>query len=156
MARAQLREVPPVDRRELRLGDSLRDGEHGRVDEADVVIGVAVSELADAPVVGGRQVLDDEGAGVAAVERGVEGSRVEDQRQGRGSGRSSEAVRAVSWRPEAPMPRERGLGRCVASFSSSASRTNYAIDTRRSAAATRSRSRRGPGIDNVVRFTTSR
>lgn len=49
--------------------------------------------------------------GVAPVERCVERPCVEDQRHGRGIGRSSAVRRAVSWWPESPMPRLFGFGR---------------------------------------------
>lgn len=72
--------------------------------------------------------------GVASVERRVQRPGIEDQRHGRGSGRSSPARRAVSECPDAPMPRLRGRGRKVASFSSTASRMIAAIEVRRSSA----------------------
>lgn len=72
--------------------------------------------------------------GIAPIERCVQRPGVEDQRHGGGSGRSSPARRAVSQWPEAPMPRLRGRGRNVASFSSTASRMIAAIEVRRSAA----------------------
>ena len=88
---------------------------------------------------------------VAAVERGKERSGVKDQRQGRGSGRSSPARRAVSGLPDDPTPRLRGRGRELATFSSIASRTTVAMDTPRSAASRRSRARRSAGMVRVVR-----
>jgi hypothetical protein len=88
---------------------------------------------------------------VATVERRIQRTGVEDQRQGRGSGRSSVDRRAVSLSPDDPTPRLRGRGRDAASFSSMASRTMVAIDTPRSAATRRSRARRSAGMVKVVR-----
>ena len=47
---------------------------------------------------------------VTAIQRCVERARVEDQRHGRGTGRSSPARRAVSATPDALLPRLRGRG----------------------------------------------
>lgn len=89
--------------------------------------------------------------GVASVERRVQRPGIEDQRHGRGSGRSSPARRAVSECPDAPMPRLRGRGLKVASFSSTASRMSAAIEVRRSSAIRwRSRSS-GSSMEMVVR-----
>lgn len=49
--------------------------------------------------------------GVAAVQRRIQGSSIDDQRQERGSGRSSPERRAVSERPESPTPMLLGRGR---------------------------------------------
>ena len=89
--------------------------------------------------------------GIGAVEGCVQGSRVEDQRHGRGSGRSSLLRLAVSDDPDAPIPRLRGLGARRSTFSSMASRMIVAIDTPRSAAIRRRRRRVSSGRDNVVR-----
>ncbi len=47
-----------VERGELRLTESLRHGENGRVDEANTQVGVGGEQLANTPVVAGQQILD--------------------------------------------------------------------------------------------------
>ena len=51
-------EVATIERGELRLVHSFDDGQHGRIDEADVRVRVAIAELPDAHVVRGLQVSD--------------------------------------------------------------------------------------------------
>lgn len=51
-------EVPVVERRQLRLAKPFDDREDGGVDEADVGIGVAITQLTDSPVVLRQQILD--------------------------------------------------------------------------------------------------
>jgi hypothetical protein len=92
---------------------------------------------------------------VVTIEGGVERARVQDQRHERGCGRSSPAIRAVSWWPEAPRPRLRGCGLSRLTFSSSASRISSAIDVPRSAANCRNRLSRCSGVTTVVRRTPS-
>ena len=58
MTRPQDREMPTVERRELRFAQPLHDGENRGIDEADVGIGVAIDQFAHAPVVGRREVFD--------------------------------------------------------------------------------------------------
>jgi hypothetical protein len=72
--------------------------------------------------------------GIVSVQRGVERTRIQDQRHERGWGRSSPARAAVSEWPDAPRPRLRGRGLWLPTLSSSASRINSAIDVPRSAA----------------------
>lgn len=148
-----------IECRQLRLPQSLRYGQDGGVDEADVTVGVPMADVTHALVVGrrevrhlvgtGRDILekdheyarmetlvnpiihldqnggwDDEGfpcafdelatpgvIRVAAIERRVQWSRVENQRHERGMGRRSPLSRAVSRVPESPTPRLRGRGR---------------------------------------------
>ena len=83
--------------------------------------------------------------GIAAIQRSIERSGIEDQRhdqrydqrQARGVGRSSAVRRAVSLYQDAPIPKLRGRGRWLFTFSSSASRITVAIEVPRSAATRR-------------------
>ena len=93
--------------------------------------------------------------GVGAVQRRVNGARVQDQRHERGSARSNAVREAVSVCPDAPTPRLRGRGRYLVTFSSSASLTKAAIEVRCSAASRRNRSSRSLGTEIVVRSMTS-
>ncbi len=68
-------EVAPIEGRQLRLGTSFGDGEHGCVDEADVRVCVAIAELADASVVGSREVIDLDRTGVEVIEQCDPGAR---------------------------------------------------------------------------------
>ncbi len=92
---------------------------------------------------------------VFAIERGIHRAGVEYQRQDLGTGRSSPARRAVSVKPDAPMPRLRGRGRCSTTFSSKASRTTESTSTPRSAATLASLSSNSGGISIVARFIAS-
>ena len=51
VARAEQSKVATVQRRQLRLVQALDDGEDGRVDKANIGVGIAVTELADAAVI---------------------------------------------------------------------------------------------------------
>ena len=78
---------------------------------------------------------------VRAIERRVQRPCIEDQRQDRGSGRSSPVLRAESVVPDAPAPRLRGFGECRSIVESIASRMTAAIEMPRSDAIRRSRRR---------------
>jgi hypothetical protein len=47
-----------VQSSEFALGESLDHGEHGRIDESDIGIGVAIAELANTAMVVGLERLD--------------------------------------------------------------------------------------------------
>jgi hypothetical protein len=47
-----------VQRGEFALSESLDHGEHGRIDESDIGVGVAITELANAAMVVGLERLD--------------------------------------------------------------------------------------------------
>jgi hypothetical protein len=84
VGRAHRREVTVVERRELRFTESLDDGEHSGVDEADPKVGVLGEELCDAPVVLRPQVLDHQRAALEVREQAAErrrGDEVVDFRQ---------------------------------------------------------------------------
>jgi len=94
--------------------------------------------------------------GVRSIQRRLGRAGVRDQRHERGSGRSPADRRAVSVRPDAPMPMLRGHGRIAATLSWIASRMTVAMDTPRSAAIRRRRSRVSSGSIRVVRSMASR
>jgi hypothetical protein len=151
--RGELRLVEPLNDRQLQ--DVVEEGHEHAGMEALVDPIVDLHQHGGGDDQGLLGFLDEAPArrvvGIASVERGVQWTRIEDQRHERGSGRSRAVRRAVSEWPEAPMPKLRGRGRCFATVSSSASRTKAAIEVRRSAAIDRTRSRRPSGSEMVIR-----
>ena len=63
-----------VERRDLRLAESLHQGENRTVDEADLQIAVGAQQLVDPLVVLGDQILDDQRAASNLVEHRAEGT----------------------------------------------------------------------------------
>jgi hypothetical protein len=77
VSRPEGAEVAVVECGQLRLIQALHHGEDGGVDEADVCIGILVTEFADAPIVLGIQALDSVGASENVIEQSDEDAGVE-------------------------------------------------------------------------------
>lgn len=70
------REVPVIERCELRLTQSLGDRQHGGVDESQAQIGVALKEAPDPHVVLVQERFDPERAPGAIIQERLEGGGV--------------------------------------------------------------------------------
>jgi hypothetical protein len=62
-------EVAVVEGGELRFVEALDDSHDGGVDEADIGVGVAIAELADAELVLGQEVFDAEEASNNVIDK---------------------------------------------------------------------------------------
>ena len=66
-----------VERGQLRFVEPFDDRKHGRVNEADVRVGVAVAQITNARVVGWGEIGDRVGARFDVGKQGYQGARIE-------------------------------------------------------------------------------